>query len=90
MRVTPLSGSGDGVPRGPRNQRLSIFLFKEGIAFARAVRGDVANLSTVSISARGVVMSGRRPLIKGFFGVALIVGAVMSSAFRADNWIRWP
>jgi hypothetical protein len=31
-----------------------------------------------------------RPLIKGFFGVALIVGAVMSSAFRAENWIRWP
>jgi hypothetical protein len=26
-------------------------------------------------------MSGRRPLIKGYFGVALIVGAVMSSAF---------
>ena len=25
-------------------------------------------------------MSGCRPLIKGFFGVALIVGAVMSSA----------
>jgi hypothetical protein len=24
------------------------------------------------------------------FGVALVVGAVMSSAFRADNWIRWP
>jgi len=35
-------------------------------------------------------MSGCRPLIKGFFGVALIVGAVMSSAFRADDWIRWP
>jgi hypothetical protein len=35
-------------------------------------------------------MSGCRPLIKGFFGVALIVSAVMSSAFRADNWIRWP
>jgi len=26
-------------------------------------------------------MSGRRPLIKGYFGVALVVGAVMSSAF---------
>ena len=36
-------------------------------------------------------MSGRRSLIKGyFFGVARVVGAVMSSAFRADNWIRWP
>jgi hypothetical protein len=26
-------------------------------------------------------MSGWRPLIKGYFGVALVVGAVMSSAF---------
>jgi hypothetical protein len=25
-----------------------------------------------------------------FFGVARVVGAVMSSAFRAENWIRWP
>ena len=25
-----------------------------------------------------------------FFGVALVVGAVMSSAFCAENWIRWP
>jgi hypothetical protein len=31
--------------------------------------------------ANGVVMSGCRPLIKGYFGVALVVGAVMSSAF---------
>jgi hypothetical protein len=38
----------------------------------------------------GIVMSGCRPLIKGFFGVALIVGAVMSSTFRAENRIRWP
>jgi hypothetical protein len=38
----------------------------------------------------GFVMSGGRPLIKGFFGVALIVGAVMSSTFRAENRIRWP
>jgi len=36
------------------------------------------------------VMSGCRPLIKGFFGVALIVGAVMSSTFRAESKIRWP
>ena len=35
-------------------------------------------------------MSGCRPLIKGFFGVALIVGAVMSSTFRAEDKIRWP
>ena len=34
--------------------------------------------------------SGCRPLIKGFFGVALIVGAVMSSTFHAENRIRWP
>ena len=26
-----------------------------------------------------------RPLIKGYFGVALVVGAVMSSAFGAEN-----
>ena len=38
----------------------------------------------------GIVMSGWRPLIKGFFGVALVVGAVMSSTFRAENQIRWP
>jgi hypothetical protein len=38
----------------------------------------------------GSVMSGCRPLTKGFFGVALIVGAVMSSAFRAESLIRWP
>jgi len=37
-----------------------------------------------------LIMSGCRPLIKGFFGVALIVGAVMSSTFRAENRIRWP
>jgi uncharacterized protein (TIGR04141 family) len=40
------------VPRGPRNQRLNIFLSKEGITRALAVREDVANLATVSISAR--------------------------------------
>jgi hypothetical protein len=38
----------------------------------------------------GFVMSGWRPLIKGYFGVALVVGAVMSSAFCAENRIRWP
>jgi len=32
-------------------------------------------------SQTGLVMSGWRPLIKGYFGVALVVGAVMSSAF---------
>jgi hypothetical protein len=31
--------------------------------------------------AAGVVMSGCRPLIKGYFGVARVVGAAMSSAF---------
>jgi uncharacterized protein (TIGR04141 family) len=40
------------VPRGPRNQRLNIFLFKENVTRARAVRGDVAYLSTTSVSAR--------------------------------------
>jgi hypothetical protein len=29
-------------------------------------------------------MSGWRPLINGYFGVALVVGAVMSSAFGAE------
>ena len=33
-----------------------------------------------------VVMSRCRPLIKGFFAVALIVGAVMSSAFFCGEW----
>jgi hypothetical protein len=37
------------------------------------------------ITRSGLVMSGRRPLIKGYFGVALVVGAVMSSAFGAEN-----
>jgi hypothetical protein len=32
-------------------------------------------------------MSGCRPLIKGFFGVALVVGTVMYSTFRAENKI---
>jgi len=35
-------------------------------------------------------MSGRRPPIKGIFGVVQIVGAVMSSAFCAENRIRRP
>ena len=30
-------------------------------------------------------MSGSCPLIKGYFGVALVVGAVMFSAFGAEN-----
>jgi hypothetical protein len=30
-------------------------------------------------------MSGWRPLIKGYFSVALVVGAVMSSAFGVEN-----
>jgi hypothetical protein len=34
----------------------------------------------------GVDMSGRAPADQGlFFGVALVVGAVMSSAFGAEN-----
>jgi hypothetical protein len=36
-------------------------------------------------STYGVVMSGWRSPIKGYFGVALVVGAVMSSAFDAEN-----
>jgi hypothetical protein len=31
-----------------------------------------------------------RPLIKGYFRLTLIVGAVMSSAFFAENRIRRP
>jgi hypothetical protein len=35
----------------------------------------------LAIGCEGIVMSGRRPLIKGFFAaLRLIVGAVMSSA----------
>jgi predicted phage terminase large subunit-like protein len=33
-------------------------------------------------------LSGWRPLIKGYFGVVLVVGAVMSSAFCVENRIR--
>jgi hypothetical protein len=44
------------------------------------------NLPTGELRAlMGIVMSGWRPLIKGYFGVALVVGAVMSSAFDAEN-----
>jgi hypothetical protein len=43
------------------------------------------------IISEGIVMSGRALADQGlFFGVALIVGAVMSSTFRAENRIRWP
>jgi hypothetical protein len=57
---------------------------------ANGVRFDWL-LRLVLSKADGIaVMSGCRPLIKGFFGVALIVGAVMSSTFRAENKIRWP
>ena len=66
----------------------------------RLVPGHV-RLKTAESGSRGVAsgrtgvraiaaMSGCRPLIKGFFGVALIVGAVMSSTFHAENKIRWP
>ena len=38
------------------------------------------------IAPAGIVMSGRAPANQGlFFGVALVVGAVMSSAFDAEN-----
>jgi hypothetical protein len=38
-------------------------------------------LELLDISLTGIVLSGRRPLIKGFFAaLRLIVGAVMSSA----------
>jgi hypothetical protein len=33
-------------------------------------------------------MSGWRPLIKGYFGVALIVGAVMSSASHEGSSVN--
>jgi len=57
-----------------------------GIAVVAEIRGEGGSTTALG----GIVMSGRRSLIKGYFGVARVVGAVMSSAFRADNWIRWP
>ena len=48
-------------------------------------RSHLALKGLQPISGTGVVMSGWRPLIKGYFGVALVVGAVMSSAFGAEN-----
>jgi hypothetical protein len=36
----------------------------------------------------GIVMSGRRSLIKGYFGVALVVGAVMSSASHEGSSVN--
>jgi hypothetical protein len=38
----------------------------------------------------GHCMSGRRSLIKGYFGVARVVGAVMSSVFLCGDRVRWP
>jgi hypothetical protein len=55
--------------------------FEEGaIDLGSGPRGDVLS-GKFPIASVGVVMSGWRPLIKGYFGVALVVGAVMSSAF---------
>ena len=54
------------------------------------LRGGRSGHAEAGIAFAGSVMSGRRSPIKGYFGVARVVGAVMSSAFRADNWIRWP
>ena len=39
-------------------------------------------------SQTGLVMSGWRPLIKGYFGVALVVGAVMSSASHEGSSVN--
>jgi hypothetical protein len=36
----------------------------------------------------GIVMSGWRPLIKGYFGAALVVGAVMSSASHEGSSVN--
>jgi hypothetical protein len=41
-----------------------------------------------SNAAAGIVMSGCRPLIKGFFGVARVVGAVMSSASHEGSSVN--
>ena len=42
---------GINVPQGPRNQRLNIFLFKEGTAQDQVLREDVGNLAVAPISA---------------------------------------
>ena len=47
-----------------------------GVSVLRTQSSDAPD-----ISQEGIVMSGRRPLIKGYFGVALVASAVMSSAF---------
>jgi len=53
----------------------------------KALRRTVDELAATDAGRRswmypeGIVMSGRRPLIKGYFGVALVASAVMSSAF---------
>jgi hypothetical protein len=56
--------------------------------------GVIAQIAALSVDHAPTAIIGCpyhwRPLIKGYFGVALVVGAVMSSAFRAENWIRWP
>lgn len=39
------------MPRGPRNQRLNIFLFKEGTTRAEVLRDDVGHLSVAPVSA---------------------------------------
>ena len=59
------------------------------VAIGRKVRLQEVASGRTGVRAKAA-MSGCRPLIKGFFGVALIVGAVMSSTFRAESKIRWP
>src|SRR5216684_589528 len=45
------------MPRGPKNQRLNIFLMKEGTDRASVIRDDVEGLSTVPI-AEGLDFAG--------------------------------
>jgi hypothetical protein len=47
----------------------------------RPLASDTTVASMFFMQVEGVVMSGWRPLIKGYFGVALVASAVMSSAF---------
>ena len=58
-------------------QRFAFGSPRRASAIDRWSQSGQARFST----SRGIVMSGWRPLIKGYFGVALVVGAVMSSAF---------
>ena len=68
-----------------------LVVYDRGRVFALANRCPHMGFPLDRGSAEGIVMSGRRPLIKGYLSILRgVAGAVMSSAFCADNDLRRP